>query len=164
MRKALFATLTIPWLTKAACITESYQTLMGGYTNFHGVNTITFDMNADTGDIVVGGSQDKNGFKEGFTYFLDNDDCEVKWMLRAAEASEVIDIAFSPVTSNYILGLTNYPVMIFWIDNSVPATVDSLEVFHMPDSIASPLSIHLKNTLSEALFLTYSQIVLAQPI
>ena len=156
MRKALFATLTIPWLTKAACITESYQTLMGGYTNFHGVNTITFDMNADTGDIVVGGSQDKNGLKEGFTYFLDNDDCEVKWMLRAAEASEVIDVAFSPVTSNYIIGLTNYPVMIFWIDNSVPATVDSLKVFHLPVDIVNPLSMHMKDTLSEVYLLTYS--------
>ena len=30
MKKELFATLIIPWLTKAACITESYQTLMGG--------------------------------------------------------------------------------------------------------------------------------------
>ena len=156
MRKELFATLTIPWFTSAACTTESYQTLMGGYTDFHGVDTITFDVNANSGDIVVGGSQDKSGSKEGFTYFLDNDDCEVKWMLSAAEATEVIDVAFAPSDSSMIYGLTDGPAMIFWIDNSVPATVDSLKVFHLPVDIVNPLSMHMKDTLSEVYFLTYS--------
>ena len=77
-------------------------------------------------------------------------------MLSAAEATEVVDVAFAPSDSSMIYGLTDGPAMIFWIDNSVPATVDSLKVFHLPVDIVNPLSMHMKDTLSEVYFLTYS--------
>ena len=61
------------WATKhvyAGCGQNDFETMIGGYEDVHEVSSIVFDVNPDTLDMVVAGTNRLWNDKYGFIYFV----------------------------------------------------------------------------------------------
>ena len=65
--------------TGAGCGTRDYESLIGGYEKMHATESITFDVDASTSDLVVGGKAFQYVEAAGFVYYIQDSICQVRW-------------------------------------------------------------------------------------
>ena len=127
--KALFYRTRLLIAVYAACPKRDIETVLGGsQIKSIDVRSITFDVEPNSLDMVVGGELfiDKITTPSAFIYFIQEATCSVKWSFhdRALEKG-VQSVAFDPSLPTRIYGVmaansSTGPSYVFWIDNSSP--------------------------------------------
>ena len=91
------ALLAVPRALGACTTKSNWETLISGYPESHKVNTLVFDMEEATSDIVVGGKLETATFKDvAFLYLAEEHLCKVIWYYHFTELTDGIEVvAFS---------------------------------------------------------------------
>ena len=125
--KALVIRSLLLITVSAACPKRDIETVLGGsQSSAIIVLSMTFDVEPNSLDMVVGATIEIEELESAFIYFIQEATCSVKWSFhdRALEKG-VQSVAFDPSLPTRIYGVmaansSTGPSYVFWIDNSAP--------------------------------------------
>ena len=79
--KFIVATLAVTQV-EGLCGSRDIETMIAGYPLVHNIESIVFDIEPNTRDIVVAGKYMKlEVVPASFIYFLDESSCKIRWLL-----------------------------------------------------------------------------------
>ena len=142
--------LSVSWATlaRAACDSRKYETIIGGYQNANGVDTIGFAIDASSSDMVVYGKGYYTVYPFGYIYFLEEASCEILWLIPFYQIEKGVTFAtFDPHKSSRIVGIAESASngnRLFYIEKYKAIWYDGYQLTHKTPILSNQLlSFHL---------------------